>query len=89
MRIRLYIDEDAMAGILVKGLRARGIDVATVLEEQMIGRKDEEQLEYALEQKRTLYTYLTWEISVVFIRNICLRARITQALLLFTEGAMV
>jgi len=38
MPISLYIDEDAMAGILVKGLRARGIDVATVYEEGMTGK---------------------------------------------------
>jgi hypothetical protein len=57
MPIRLYIDEDAMAGILVKGLRARGADVATVFEEQMTGRSDEEQLEYASERNRTLYTF--------------------------------
>ncbi len=57
MPIRLYIDEDAMAGILVKGLRARGIDVATVLEEGMTGCDDETQLEYASDQKRTLYTF--------------------------------
>jgi len=57
MRIQLYIDEDAMAGILVKGLRARGIDIATVLEEEMTGRGDDEQLEYASERKRALYTF--------------------------------
>ncbi|KPA12178.1 hypothetical protein MHK_007616 [Candidatus Magnetomorum sp. HK-1] len=57
MRIQLYIDEDAMAKILVKGLRARGIDVVTVFEEDMTGCADEEQLEYATNQKRTLYTF--------------------------------
>lgn len=57
MPIRLYVDEDAMAGILVKGLRARGIDVVTVLEAEMTGRADDEQLEYASEQKRALYTF--------------------------------
>jgi len=57
MRIQLYIDEDAMAGTFVKGLRARGINVATVLEEGMTGRDDEEQLEYASECKRALYTF--------------------------------
>ena len=55
MPILLYIDEDAMAGILVKGLRARGFDVVTVLEEDMTGRDDEAQLEYASERKRTLF----------------------------------
>jgi hypothetical protein len=30
MQIRLYMDEDVMSRALVNGLRARGIDVATV-----------------------------------------------------------
>ncbi len=55
MTIRLYVDEDAMAHILVKGLRARGIDLLTVLEENMTGRNDEEQLEYAASLKRAFY----------------------------------
>jgi hypothetical protein len=32
MQIRLYVDEDAMARALVSGLRARGVDVITVLD---------------------------------------------------------
>jgi len=50
MLIRLYVDEDAMAGILVRGLRAREIDVTTVFEQEMTGKSDEEQLRYAAEQ---------------------------------------
>jgi len=57
MLIRLYVDEDAMAGILVRGLRAREIDVTTVFEQEMTGKSDEEQLRYAAEQGRTLYTF--------------------------------
>jgi len=57
MRIQLYIDEDAMAKILINGLRARGIDVVTVFEEEMTGCTDDEQLEFASSQKRTLYTF--------------------------------
>jgi hypothetical protein len=30
MQIRLYVDGDAMARALVRGLRARGVDVTTV-----------------------------------------------------------
>jgi hypothetical protein len=42
--IRLYIDEDAMNKGLVQALRARGIDVITALEADMIERPDEEHL---------------------------------------------
>jgi hypothetical protein len=45
MPIRLYIDEDAMASVFVKGLRIRGMDVTTVLEAEMTGCDDEAQLE--------------------------------------------
>jgi hypothetical protein len=35
MPIGLYIDEDAMVRSVVSGLRARGVDVRTVLDEGM------------------------------------------------------
>lgn len=57
MQIRLYVDEDAMAQAVVSGLRARGIDITTVLEEGMSEKDDVDQLEYATEQGRVLYTF--------------------------------
>ena len=57
MQIRLYIDEDAMARALVQGLRARGVDLTTVIEEGMNQRDDREQLEYATAEGRVLYTF--------------------------------
>ena len=51
MPIRLYVDEDAMARGLVSGLRARGVDVKTVLDEGMSEKDDREQLEYSTQQK--------------------------------------
>jgi hypothetical protein len=57
MNIRLYIDEDAMSRALVQGLRARGVDVTTVLDEDMVGKDDESQLAYATEQGRVIYTF--------------------------------
>lgn len=57
MQIRLYIDEDAMARALVNGLRARGIDVVTVLDAGMKGRDDPDQLEYAALHGRAIYTF--------------------------------
>jgi hypothetical protein len=57
MQIRLYVDEDAMARGLVNGLRARGIDVTTVSDEQMSEQNDPAQLEYATRTERVLYTF--------------------------------
>ena len=57
MQIRLYVDEDAMARALVSGLRARGVDVTTVLEGGMSEKNDREQLEYATQQGRAIYTF--------------------------------
>ena len=56
MTIRLYLEEDSMRHALVRALRARGIDVTTALDAGMIGRTDEEHLEYAAAQGRVLYT---------------------------------
>ena len=43
MKLRLYLDEDAMERKLVDALRARGVDVMTVAEVDMMGRDDHEQ----------------------------------------------
>ena len=57
MQIRLYVDEDAMARALVRGLRARGVDVTTVLDAGMSEQDDMTQLKYATEHGRVLYTF--------------------------------
>ncbi len=57
MRIRLYIDEDAMFRALVQGLRARDVDVSTVLEASMLGQSDEAQLDWANLHDRVIYTF--------------------------------
>jgi hypothetical protein len=57
MQIGLYVDEDAMARALVQGLRARGVDVLTVLEAGLVGVGDKEQLEYSISTGRVLYTF--------------------------------
>lgn len=55
--IRLYLDEDSMRRLLAFGLRARGVDVLTAAEAGMINRPDEDQLDFAANSARALYTY--------------------------------
>jgi len=55
--IRLYFDEDSMRNALMNALRARGIDVTTALEENMIDREDDEHLDYATQQGRVLFSF--------------------------------
>ncbi|MBO1345970.1 MAG: DUF5615 family PIN-like protein [Hormoscilla sp. GUM202] len=57
MKIRLYLDEDAMDGDLVQELRLRGADVTTANLEGMANCADDEHLEYATAQGRVLYSF--------------------------------
>ena len=57
MKIRLYLDEDAMDGDLVHALRMRGVDVQTALEASLIKHPDNEQLSYAASHERALYSF--------------------------------
>ena len=56
MQIRLYMDEDTMYRPVITGLRARGIDVASVSEAENEGLEDAEQLEFAKVQERVICT---------------------------------
>ena len=55
--IKLYLDEDAQRNSLVRALRARGIDVMTAMEADLLGRSDQENLIYAAAQGRTLFSF--------------------------------
>lgn len=46
-----------MARALIRGLRARGIDLSTSEEAGLLGATDEEQLEFASSQGRVFYTF--------------------------------
>ncbi len=55
--IRLYVDEDASEHAVVQGLRARGVEVLTTAEANRLGSTDSEQLVFAAEQGRAIYTF--------------------------------
>jgi predicted nuclease of predicted toxin-antitoxin system len=55
--IRLYLDEDSMDWVLVNALRSRGIDIVTVQEIGAQGYQDDQQLNWATNQKRVLYSH--------------------------------
>jgi Domain of unknown function (DUF5615) len=57
MKIRLYLDEDAMAVALVQALTERGVDVTTANSENMIFRPDEDHLAHATSIGRVLYSF--------------------------------
>lgn len=57
MQIKLYLDEDAQAESLIKSIRRHNIDVLTTNEANMEGSSDEEQLDFANTQNRTIYTF--------------------------------
>ena len=61
--VRLYVDEDACEHAVIRGLQARGIDLLTTLEAGQTGTTDQEQLEFAVEQGRTIYTFNVGDFS--------------------------
>jgi hypothetical protein len=56
-QVRLYLDEDTLRKAFVQTLRENGIDVVTVSDTNNLGRIDEEQLIWATEQGRVIYTF--------------------------------
>jgi hypothetical protein len=55
--VRLYLDEDTINRALIKALRARGVDVLTAKEANLIQAPDERHLEYATSLTRTVFTF--------------------------------
>jgi hypothetical protein len=55
--VRIYADEDAGEAAVVQGLRARGIDILTTIEAQQCGATDRDQLAFAVEQRRSIFTF--------------------------------
>jgi Domain of unknown function (DUF5615) len=56
-QIRLYLDEDSFEKALVKAFRHAGLDVVTVADASRQSFSDEEQLIWATEQGRVIYSY--------------------------------
>ncbi len=54
-RVSYYLDEH-VASAITKGLRQRGVDVRTTGEAGLIGASDEQQLAFATEEGRVLFT---------------------------------
>ncbi len=55
-KIKLYLDEDISHSVAVV-LRSRGFDVQSAHEAGMRGKTDKEQINYAIDHKRTLLTF--------------------------------
>lgn len=53
--IRFHLDEN-VSNAIAEGLRRRGIDVTTTSETDLIGASDHEQINFAIEQKRVIFT---------------------------------
>lgn len=53
--IRFHLDENISASV-ADGLKRRGIDVTTTVEVGLMAATDNEQLEFALNQVRVLFT---------------------------------
>jgi len=57
IQIRLYIDEDSGNLSLVESLRNSAVEVMTTSEANKLSSSDEEQLIWATEQGRVIYSY--------------------------------
>jgi hypothetical protein len=64
-QICFYIDEDAMRNSFVNALRNANLDVITVAEVDRLGYSDTEQLDWATEQHRVLYSFNVKDFSVL------------------------
>ena len=54
--IHLYFDEDVSLGI-VENLRTRGFDVLSARDADTLGRSDDDQMLYAVSQRRAIVTH--------------------------------
>ena len=63
--IKLYLDEDTISRALIRGLRARSVDVLTAQEANQMRVSDRQQLAYAASLQRTLLTFNTRDYVIL------------------------
>ena len=63
--IELYLDEDVSV-LLADLIKGQGFDAVSARNSGMLGKKDEEQLEYAVSQQRTLLTHNRLDFENLF-----------------------
>ena len=56
-QIRLYLDEDATHNRLLQALHNRGVDVISTATAGQISQADEDQLAWALRDRRVIYSF--------------------------------
>ncbi|MGB3612227.1 MAG: DUF5615 family PIN-like protein [Elainellaceae cyanobacterium] len=64
-QLRWYIDEDAMRKAFVGALREAELDVVTVADADRFGATDVDQLAWAADQGRVLYTFNVRDFSLL------------------------
>ena len=67
MTIKIYLDEDAQDGDFVTALKFRGIDVLTSNEAEMNGKCDLEQLKFAAQNERVLFSHNVGDFAALHI----------------------
>lgn len=56
-KILLYVDEDSIDEDFIKALRYRNVDVLTVTDVGMLHRSDEDQLDWARQNGRVIFSF--------------------------------
>lgn len=56
-KLRFYLDEDATSKRLLQALRNRATDVVSTAEAGMLAQSDEQQLAWAWEHRRVIYSF--------------------------------
>ncbi len=83
MKIKLYLDENAIRTSFVNELRSRGVDVTTTKEQNTSGYSDPEQLEFAYSLRRTIFTYNIHDFN--FLHNLYLSQNKHHAGIIFAN----
>lgn len=63
--IRFYIDEDAMRKAFISALRKAKLDIVTVADVNRFGCSDKDQLAWATQQGRVLYSFNVKDFSLL------------------------